>query len=148
MKAKLQPEPGTYILVLKVNKSREIKIGKIGTYKIDNGFYIYVGSAHGPGGIKARIERHLKRYKTRHWHIDYLRNTASIVAILFNYSKRKKECEWVSKLNTLSFLTRPIRGFGSSDCSCLSHLFFCKQVFSINSLRGIDQEPIDLLILG
>ena len=34
------------------------------------GCYVYAGSARGPGGIRARVRRHLRPDKTPHWHID------------------------------------------------------------------------------
>ena len=146
MKDILKPEPGTYILVLKVKTPQKIEIGKIGQYKLEKGHYIYIGSAHGPGGVKSRVGRHLKSHKTMHWHIDYLRNSAAVVYILISYSKKKKECKWASKLSTFPYLlTRPIKGFGSSDCVCPSHLFFCKGIFNINLLKDIDEESIEML---
>ena len=145
MKTNLQPEPGTYILVLKVKTSQNIKTGKIGKYTVKKGYYIYVGSAHGPGGIKARVTRHLKKIKPKHWHIDYLREAGSVIAVLINYSDKKKESIWASNLSHFAFLSMPIEGFGSSDCSCPSHLFFCTDAFNIDVLNDIDKEPLELL---
>ena len=141
----LRPEAGTYIVVLKNDVSRRIKIGKIGNFLFEKGYYLYVGSAHGPGGIRARIKRHLKKGKTEHWHIDYLRNVTSVAALLIKYSKKKNECIWASRLSSSSFLSTPINGFGSSDCLCTSHLFFGEQVFNIDSLKSIIDEPAELI---
>ena len=132
LKNGLQPEAGTYIIVLKVKTARNIEIGKIGQFKFKKGYYFYTGSAHGPGGIKARIERHIKRNKPEHWHIDYLRSASSIVAILVGYSKMKKECVWASKLRSSPSFTIPVNGFGSSDCLCVSHLFFSEINYNID----------------
>ena len=133
----LLPETGTYILVIKVDRSKKTEVGRIGKFNIDRGYYFYIGSAHGPGGIRARILRHLKRYKKKHWHIDYLRKEGSIVAIVIKYSKKKMECSWASKLGSYPALSTPINGFGSSDCSCPSHLFFGELNFNIYYLKNI-----------
>ena len=143
MKKELWPESGTYILVLKVKSSQKIVIGKIGQYTFEKGYYIYIGSAHGPGGIKARIERHLKKNKIKHWHIDYLRNIAPVVGILVNYSKKKKECSWASKLFSSTDLSAPIPGFGSSDCACPSHLFFSRVKLDVDFLNKILKQPVE-----
>jgi Uri superfamily endonuclease len=52
--------PGTYALVLSSSSDRRIRIGKFGLLHIRPGFYIYVGSAFGPGGLGARIAHHRK----------------------------------------------------------------------------------------
>jgi Uri superfamily endonuclease len=36
------------------------------------GRYLYCGSAKGPGGLKARLSRHMRRGKSVRWHIDRL----------------------------------------------------------------------------
>jgi len=41
---------GTYILILTLNKSRKIYIGRLGEFTFEYGYYAYVGSALGPGG--------------------------------------------------------------------------------------------------
>ena len=133
----LRPETGTYIIVLKVKTVQKMEIGKIGKFTFKKGYYIYIGSAHGPGGIKERIKRHLRRDKAKHWHIDYLRDAGSVVAVLISYSKKKKECEWASKLSSSPSLSTAVNGFGSSDCSCPSHLFFGELNFNIYYLKNI-----------
>ena len=37
---------------------QEVPIGKLGVLHMLPGIYVYVGSALGPGGLAARIERH------------------------------------------------------------------------------------------
>ncbi|MGD9161639.1 MAG: GIY-YIG nuclease family protein [Desulfobacteraceae bacterium] len=141
---RLRPEKGTYIIIIKVDTIQKIEIGKIGKFTFEKGYYIYNGSAHGPGGIKARIKRHLKKNKAKkHWHIDYLRNRASVDAIMVSYSKKKKECEWASKLSSSPSLSIPVNGFGSSDCSCPSHLFYCGADFNLESIKKIVKDPVE-----
>ena len=47
-------EPGTYALLLKLDKQEKITVGKLCTFDFPAGYYLYVGSALGPGGLQAR----------------------------------------------------------------------------------------------
>jgi Uri superfamily endonuclease len=49
------------------------------------GFYAYTGSAFGPGGLRARIGRHLSSTPVIHWHIDYLQQKTAVVEVWFTY---------------------------------------------------------------
>jgi Uri superfamily endonuclease len=51
----LPDERGTYILIASVLQMKRLKIGRLGTYDLLPDFYAYVGSAFGPGGLRARI---------------------------------------------------------------------------------------------
>ena len=64
--------PGTYALILVSSSDRWIEIGKLGKFLIQPGYYVYAGSAFGPGGLKARIAHHMRISQRPHWHIDYL----------------------------------------------------------------------------
>jgi Uri superfamily endonuclease len=145
IKGSLKPESGTYIIVLKVKTSQKIEIGKIGQFTFEKGYYFYIGSAHGPGGIRARIERHLRKDKASHWHIDYLSSAVPITAVIICYSKKKKECIWASKLISSSSLSTPVNGFGSSDCSCQSHLFFSKLNYNIDIFIELLKDFIEFI---
>jgi Uri superfamily endonuclease len=70
---------GTYAIVLRSQTLGPVRIGKLGTLRLQEGFYIYVGSAFGPGGLQARIQHHLQRARRPHWHIDYLRAACDVV---------------------------------------------------------------------
>jgi len=119
----MEPVPGTYALVLKSEKKQTAKIGKLGRLPIFPGWYIYVGSALGPGGLHTRICRHTKKRKKFRWHIDYLRFKLNLVAVWYTKNSKKMECEW-SGIFQLQEGSTPIPKFGSSDCKCNSHLFF------------------------
>jgi len=123
----IQPISGTYILILEAKKTEELKIGNFGKMKVEQGFYIYVGSAFGSGGLQSRIKRQLQPPHKKHWHIDYLRETTDLREVWFSYDQQHRECEWVVALSTLKEFSQPVKGFGSSDCkTCVSHLFYCK----------------------
>jgi len=109
---------GSYILLIKLEEDKNIRIGKLGSIFFKKGYYAYIGSAL--NGINQRVNRHLKKNKKMHWHIDYLLKHSEIIKIYFKESKNKEECK-ISK----SFINfKQINGFGCSDCKCNSHLFF------------------------
>jgi len=63
---------GTYVLIAFAGQMKRLEIGRLGTFAIVPGFYAYVGSAFGSGGLRARIGHHLESTTAPHWHIDYL----------------------------------------------------------------------------
>jgi len=100
------------------------QIGKLGTMNIVPGFYVYVGSAFGPGGLRARIAHHLKTTIKPHWHIDYLRCRTTPVEVWVTRNGACLEHQWARTLSRHVHAAVPLRGFGASDCTCDSHLFF------------------------
>ncbi len=65
---------GTYVLILHAGSpAARVAIGRFGVLAVQPGYYVYVGSAFGPGGLKARLAHHAGPAKSPHWHIDYLR---------------------------------------------------------------------------
>ena len=120
----MHSQPGTYALILSSKVEKPVNIGKLGTFKLEPGFYVYVGSAFGPGGLQARIKHHIHHSGRPHWHLDYLRPALSVCEIWYNYDQTRREHQWatVHLQNRGSIL--PLPGFGASDCRCPSHLFF------------------------
>ena len=88
---------------------------------LDPGTYLYAGSAKGPGGLHARLGRHLRKAKNPRWHIDDLLNHGSnLIGLWYD---TLSECELVAHLIKTGDVTIPCPGFGSSDCrTCDSHL--------------------------
>ena len=119
---------GTYILFIEVSKDVTLEIGSLGRIKFTKGFYIYIGSAFGPGGLVKRVERHFRNEKKLFWHIDYLLNSSSIeiVAVAWTANQQKLECLISQEIDKLSDLVTPIHNFGSSDCKCTGHLKMIK----------------------
>ena len=74
--------PGTYALILRLDKGQKLRVGALGTVVVEPGYFAYVGSAFGPGGIAARCAHHLRTSSRPHWHIDYLRRVAVIQEII------------------------------------------------------------------
>jgi Uri superfamily endonuclease len=117
--------PGTYALLIALDRSRNICIGRRGRFHFPAGFYLYIGSALGPGGLGRRLERHLRVEKCLHWHIDYLLHTpgACIMQVWVMQGTVRWECNWASSAQQLPGASVVVPRFGSSDCRCTSHLF-------------------------
>ena len=113
---------GTYVLILGLPRLATIGVGRLGRFQFTVGWYAYAGSAHGPGGLAARISRHLRSPKPLRWHVDYLRAYARPVEIWYAVGTRKQECAWAQALSSLPGASIPAPRFGASDCHCLAHL--------------------------
>ncbi|MEJ2726917.1 MAG: GIY-YIG nuclease family protein [Deltaproteobacteria bacterium] len=120
----MKPQPGTYALVMRCSSHQYVAVGKRGRLRLRPGFYVYVGSAFGPGGLKARIAHHMKISKKPHWHMDYLRPALTLKEIWFTYDSSHREHQWAGVLAGSRGATIPFSGFGASDCRCKSHLTF------------------------
>ncbi|MBY7142562.1 GIY-YIG nuclease family protein [Virgibacillus sp. NKC19-3] len=106
-----------------------VTIGKLGQFHFPKGYYVYVGSAK--RNIRSRVDRHLQVDKKKRWHIDYLRPYLQIQAVQ-TYSGVEGECELFQRLVQENGGTMPVKGFGSSDCRCFSHLFYSDEEVMLN----------------
>ena len=114
---------GAYILELNVREPLSLQVGRLGHLNFEPGRYLYVGSAYGPGGMAARVKRHLNSKGRRlHWHIDYLSSVVGVQRVWM--VSDGNECHLVSTLLANPKTCIPFAGFGSSDCkeNCRSHL--------------------------
>ncbi len=123
-KYNIDNEPGTYAILLKNKVRKNIRVGKLGIYTFAPGYYVYLGSALGPGGLQGRLNRHIRREKKKHWHIDYIRSRMKLLEIWYAVQNKNSECLWALKLKMLNIASKDIIRFGSSDCRCNSHLIF------------------------
>lgn len=124
---------GSYTFILET--PQEAEIGAIGEKKFEKRYAAYNGSAFGPGGLK-RVLRHFSRDKNVHWHIDYLTSGSRPVKA-YLYPGRDIECRLSSEMSD------PVQGFGSSDCSCSSHLFQFEDPGSVpvlSEVKVLDQD--------
>ena len=91
-------EPGSYLLWLGLPGELELSVGQLGAFRFPAGDYLYLGSAHGPGGLRARLGRHLRGDGKTHWHIDYLREAVSVHAVGWQKAAKglpgRLECSW------------------------------------------------------
>jgi Uri superfamily endonuclease len=113
---------GTYGIVLSLAETASCTIGALGHWTLPAGPYLYVGSAWGPGGLQARVGRHLRGGAAPRWHIDYLRARADPIA-LWLAPGQHLECAWAQALSDDARATIVVPRFGASDCRCPSHLF-------------------------
>jgi Uri superfamily endonuclease len=115
---------GTYVLHLSVLPAQRIRVGRLGQQHFPIGDYFYVGSARGAGGLRARVGRHLRGDGAQHWHIDYLRASSEVRAVLYTVTDTPLECVWSQALAQLPDAFIPVPHFGSSDCrsGCKAHL--------------------------
>ncbi len=113
---------GTYILILRLDEPAHLTIGKRGIFAFLAGWYAYVGSAFGPGGLRGRLKHHLAPVIKPHWHIDYLRRAAPTREIWYLVSETVYEHEWAAALASRSHAAIPVPRFGASDCRCQTHL--------------------------
>jgi Uri superfamily endonuclease len=110
--------PGAYLLLVTLPAPLLIALPGRPEATLHPGLYLYAGSARGPGGLRARLARHLRADKTPHWHIDRvtLAGTARGAWIF----PGGDECVLIAALEHLPV---PLPGFGSTDCRhCASHL--------------------------
>lgn len=124
--------PGTYALHLRLAHSTHLCVGKLGEYNFPAGEYIYLGSARGSGGLRARLGRHLYGDGKHHWHIDTLRANAQVCSYHFvkqaageiQHKTAPLECLWSQALANANQALIPAVGFGASDCraGCTAHL--------------------------
>ena len=117
---------GLYFLLIRLKNSCELKIaGKEVT--VPRGYYIYTGSAQ--KNLSSRIERHCRKEKKKHWHIDYLLEFAEVIDIkVLENIPQEKEIVYAEKWLALADFV-PVRKFGASDSTAESHLtgFYTKK---------------------
>ena len=112
--------PGSYVLILSNPCQRSISIGRLGSVVFPTGDYAYVGSAM--GGLSRRVRHYLKPIQRPHWHIDALVPLFRLTELWLFPATERQECRIARHLNGASGV-RSVEGFGSTDCSCPSHLF-------------------------
>jgi len=138
-KMKLEPNRGrggTYVLVFHLRVPVENKLGDF------SGRYCYVGSAMGPGGLRARVARHLRQGKPLQWHIDYLTSSEGFRPVSVYATPDVPECRVAQGLSRL-FTGHP--RFGCSDCKCPTHLFLIDEVPRLEALmRELGFDKLDL----
>lgn len=131
---RLDAKPGTYALLLELHEPTELQVGSLGRIHFDSPFYVYFGSAFGPGGLEARLEHHLRAPRRAHWHIDYLRQVAVVLGAWHTCDTARLECTWANAAASLPGVSLVPR-FGSSDCRCHSHLLAVHRLPGLSAFR-------------
>ena len=130
------PDGGVYILKIKFEKEKNIKIGALGEKTFAPGYYFYTGTAQ--RNLEARIKRHYSSDKNFHWHIDYFLAEAELEKDFVFKLPGAGECFLAQILKENGGKT-PVSGFGASDCSCGSHLIY----FPLKTGKKIVEDLID-----
>jgi Uri superfamily endonuclease len=134
---------GVYVLIIHIPESQQLAIKSLGQLSLENGTWLYVGSAVGNGStsLENRLKRHFRRQKVIHWHIDYLLNKrATVQSAVWAEGPSSFECEIAQALqNDKMFVPGP-KGFGASDCKnkCISHIFrYLQDNLSLEKVQSI-----------
>jgi Uri superfamily endonuclease len=139
---------GTYALLLRAGAEQTLEVGALGEMRVRPGVYVYVGSAFGPGGVRARVRRHARADGARHWHVDYLRSGTTLEAVWYTHDPTRRECAWAAALRDMPDAEMPLGGFGASDCDCPAHLVALPSAPSFAAFRdrvrgeGPDHAPL------
>ena len=139
-------DSGVYIMVMHLDHELDLEIGSKGMMHFNAGYYMYVGSAK--ANLTKRIERHKRKRKKMHWHLDYFRGHCEMIAAvpirtsglpLESWSLTHEpypsmpsmpdpndvdvsvECALADAVGAIAEWEVP--KFGCSDCDCTSHLF-------------------------
>ena len=138
-------DSGVYVMVMHLDHDLDLEIGSKGMMHFKKGYYMYVGSAK--ANLTKRIERHKRKRKKMHWHLDYFRGHCEMIAgvpirtsglPLESWSLTHEpypsmpsmpdpdievsvECALADAVGAIAEWEVP--KFGSSDCYCTSHLF-------------------------
>lgn len=132
---------GAYCLCISVDDEIEVEVGALGWLGFPTGRYIYVGSAL--SGLDARVNRHVNTsrgvHKAIRWHIDYLLKEPEvhIESVYVKQTDSKIECDIADEVAQRG---EPVKGFGCSDCRCVSHLFLVDGFFFLSGL-GLKRWP-------
>ncbi len=135
---------GTYIIILHLPEEKNIEVGNLGKFRFTKGYYAYVGSAFGNGGLQQRISHHISESENPHWHVDYLRKYAQPVEVWFTNSIKNMEHTWVKVLTNMPGGNFFLNGFGSSDCNCVSHLYYFGSLPGFQSFKNLIRNNLKM----
>jgi len=123
-----ETDSGAYQLVMHLPRPAIIAVGALGSHAFPAGLYIYTGRAS--KGLSKRIARHQRVEKKLRWHIDYLLHQAQVVDVRVYHGKAAEECFINNETARTLQGIFPVKGFGSSDCQCFSHLMLAPDSYS------------------
>ena len=117
-------DAGIYIAIFKLAHAQPIVVGSLRSHHFKRSIYLYVGSAQ--RGLTQRLERHARRRKPKHWHIDYLSTKAIFLGAIIFEAPKQMECMIAAMLAKRCAVA--VADFGSSDCRCGGHLFHLDRI--------------------
>ena len=123
---RILPAGGVYTLIILVEPSDDIAVSKLGWFTFQKGYYAYTGSAM--NNLRKRVERHTRKKKIKHWHIDFLLDSdcVNVESVIASGSKHNDECRTNMATMAIGGTSTLVPGFGASDCKqgCKSHLTY------------------------
>lgn len=114
---------GVYLLILELDEDKFIDVGSLGKVEFKKGYYVYVGSAM--NSLSKRLSRHKSGNKKLRWHIDYL--TVHVDRIWDIPIVTDSAIEEEIALRLYNIANGFIEGFGASDSTNNSHLFYFRE---------------------
>ena len=142
---KLESRKGTYVVGAHCAQAGEVVIGSLGMLRYQPGFYYYVGSAFGPGGLRARLRHHLQPAGKCHWHYDYLKSRVTVASVWVTSEADRVEHEWAGLLAGGFATTIPLPGFGASDCQCQTHLYHAIKPLNFTKFNTLSRVKCDVI---
>ena len=117
------PDAGVYQLWIRLNRPVALRVGSLGRLRFEAGLYTYTGRAS--RGLRARVRRHVRGARCRHWHIDYLlaSRAARVVRVILASGHAEDECRVNCAIGAECCVA--VLRFGASDCrnGCPGHLW-------------------------
>lgn len=108
---------GSYFLIIRLDEERGVKT-KGRAFHLKSGYYVYVGSAM--NSLEKRVERHFRKEKKLHWHIDYLLRRAELLRAYLIPSDERLEEKLSLKVSKRG---EPVPGFGAGDVKVSTNLY-------------------------
>jgi Uri superfamily endonuclease len=108
---------GTYIFFSLLRSTATIRINQSGkTHRFQRGWYAYIGSAFGRGGLKSRLNRHYQGHGKGPWQIDFFRQGVHPHGRAWvSYQDRSLEAQWSAVFQLMTGVSVPVTNFGNSD---------------------------------
>lgn len=132
------PDSGLYVLVIRLRRAALVRVGALGSFRLEPGWYLYVGSAR--RALRGRVARHARKGKPLRWHVDHLTECkeARVMDALLLPGTRRTECSLSRAVGRLPGMVAPVRRFGASDCTerCPAHLWCSRTRISPESLSA------------
>jgi len=140
-------------LLLHLPANTTLTFPNLGTFDLPAGYYAYVGSAFGPGGLPAEFKRYLAPGDAPRTPIDHLRQVAALEEIWFSAGEESRQHVWADLLLAIPGGMNLIDGFGADDCDCDSHLVYfdvrpAMEDFAVGARYRFPTEPIARAFAG
>jgi len=149
MLAQIPNSKGIYVLLLEATQPTLIMVGALGPLNLNRGFYVYVGSARGSGGLRGRLGRYLRGPKSLRWHIDYvlMNNKVKLRGIVLGETQENLERAVALKLIEMGFNVIK-EGVGASEYRGImrsySHLLRSPKDDLCGSLKLVERAFLSL----